>query len=156
MTENNTNIDNKEKVEEILEKDSIETTDKVAGMAHESETELEENINKEQEVMHERRKIIDVKDLHVSFNTYAGEVKAVRGITFDIHEGETLAIVGESGSGKTVASKAILQILPKQSAVIKEGSSIKYLDEEVPRSYDFTKPNNENWKANRRVFKASY
>lgn len=131
MTENNTNIDNKEKVEEILEENSIETTDVVAGMAHESETGLKETINKEQQVMHERRKIIDVKDLHVSFNTYAGEVKAVRGISFDIHEGETLAIVGESGSGKTVASKAILQILPKQSAVIKEGSSIKFLDEEV-------------------------
>lgn len=132
MTENNTNIDNKEKnMEEILEQESPESTDAVAGMAYETEEELQETINKEQRIVDERRKIIDVKDLYVSFNTYAGEVKAVRGVSFDIHEGETLAIVGESGSGKTVVSKAILQILPKQSAVIKEGASIKYLDEEV-------------------------
>ena len=132
MTENNTNIDNKEKnMEEILEQESPESTDAVAGMAYETEDELQETINKEQRNLDERRKIIDVKDLYVSFNTYAGEVKAVRGVSFDIHEGETLAIVGESGSGKTVVSKAILQILPKQSAVIKEGASIKYLDEEV-------------------------
>ena len=44
-------------------------------------------------------KVLEVKDLHVSFKTYGGEVKAVRGVTFDLHKGETLAIVGEFDSG---------------------------------------------------------
>ena len=42
-------------------------------------------------------KVLDVQNLHVSFDTYAGEVKAVRGVTFSLSEGEVLAIVGESG-----------------------------------------------------------
>ncbi|EJW95914.1 oligopeptide transport ATP-binding protein OppD, partial [gut metagenome] len=42
-------------------------------------------------------KILDVQNLQVSFNTYAGEVKAVRGVSFELNAGETLAFVGESG-----------------------------------------------------------
>ena len=45
------------------------------------------------------KKLLEVKDLSVSFNTYAGEVQALRGISFSVDRGETLAIVGESGSG---------------------------------------------------------
>ena len=45
-------------------------------------------------------KILEVKNLSVSFNTYVGEVKALRDISFHVNRGETLAIVGESGSGK--------------------------------------------------------
>lgn len=78
-----------------------------------------------------RKKIMQVKNLNISFNTYVGEVKAVRGVDFDIYEGEAVAFVGESGCGKTVVSKAILQILPEHNSEIKEESSIKYLDEEV-------------------------
>ncbi len=79
----------------------------------------------------DRKKILEVKSLNISFNTYAGEVKAVRGVNFDIYEGEALAFVGESGCGKTVVSKAILQILPEHNSEIKKESSIKYMGEEV-------------------------
>lgn len=69
-------------------------------------------------------KILEVKDLSVSFNTYAGEVKAVRGVSFELNHGETLAFVGESGCGKTVTAKSILRLLKPPFAVIKEGSKI--------------------------------
>ena len=76
-------------------------------------------------------KILEVKDLQVSFNTYAGEVRAVRDVSFHINQGETLCFVGESGCGKTVTAKAIMRLLPKGQAVIKEGSQIVFSGKDV-------------------------
>ena len=66
-------------------------------------------------------KIIEVKDLELSFHTFAGEVKAIRGVNFEVFKGETLAIVGESGSGKSVTTKSIMRLLPKESTEFKNG-----------------------------------
>ena len=64
--------------------------------------------------------ILSVKNLQISFKTFAGEVQAIRGVSFDLHKGETLAIVGESGSGKTVTTRSIMGLLSK-NAMIKSG-----------------------------------
>ena len=69
-------------------------------------------------------KILEVKDLKISFRTSGGALKAVRDISFDLERGKTLAIVGESGSGKSVTSKAILGILAGNSII--EGGEILY------------------------------
>ena len=69
-------------------------------------------------------KKLEVKNLQISFRTQGGVLKAVRNISFDLYEGETLAIVGESGSGKSVTSKAIMGILAGNSIV--EGGEILY------------------------------
>ena len=69
-------------------------------------------------------KILEVKNLKISFRTSGGTVKAVRDISFDLERGKTVAIVGESGSGKSVTSKAILGILAGNSIV--EGGEILY------------------------------
>ena len=63
---------------------------------------------------------LHVENLKISFHTDSGKVQAVRNISFDLNEGETLAIVGESGSGKSVTSKAILGILAGNS-IIEDG-----------------------------------
>lgn len=76
-------------------------------------------------------KLLQVEDLKVSFHTYAGEVQAVRGVSFDIDEGETLAIVGESGSGKTVTSKAVMGLIATPPGEIKKESKILYQGENI-------------------------
>jgi oligopeptide transport system ATP-binding protein len=66
-------------------------------------------------------KLLEVKDLKVSFFTYSGEVQAVRGVNLELEKGEALAIVGESGSGKSVTSKAIMRLIPNPPGKIVGG-----------------------------------
>ena len=78
---------------------------------------------------------LQVEDLTVSFRTTQGMVRAVRGVTFDLYEGETLAIVGESGSGKSVSSRTIMGILAgngviDKGSIIYEGEDLTTVDEE--------------------------
>ena len=68
-----------------------------------------------------KKKLIEVKDLRINFKTYAGIVQAVRGVNFELYEGETLAIVGESGSGKSVTSNALMKLLPQPPAIYAGG-----------------------------------
>ena len=74
-------------------------------------------------------RILEVKDLELGFNTYAGQVQALRGVDFHLNKGETLAIVGESGSGKSVTIKAVTKLLAA-NGVIKNGS-ITYKGQDI-------------------------
>ena len=79
--------------------------------------------------MANKEKIIEVKNLVISFKTDHGILHAVRNISFDLYKGETLCIVGESGSGKSVTSKTIMGILAANAIV--EGGSILYRGENL-------------------------
>ena len=77
--------------------------------------------------------LLEVRDLSVAFAGWRGAtpVHAVKGISFDLDRGETLALVGESGSGKSATALSILQLLPYPGASHGPGSSIKFAGEEL-------------------------
>jgi oligopeptide transport system ATP-binding protein len=85
--------------------------------------------------------ILQVKDLRVDFNTYAGKIQAIRGVDFDLNAGETLAIVGESGSGKSVTTKTLLGLnaenaeLGEESQILYNGKNLAKLSEKEWESY---------------------
>ena len=109
-------------------------------------------------------KVLEVKDLAVSFKTFFGEVEAVRKISFDVGKKETVAIVGESGCGKSVTANSIMQLLPMPPAFYKGGQILfngedivtktekemqKIRGNKISRSNDLIKSNHEDWKTNR-------
>ncbi len=65
--------------------------------------------------------LLDVRNLTINFAAETGTVEAVKGISFSLGEGETLAVVGESGSGKSVTALALTRLLPEPPAVYKSG-----------------------------------
>ena len=73
--------------------------------------------------------MLEVRDLHTSFFTPAGEVKAVNGVSFNLDHGKVLGIVGESGSGKSVTAYSIMQILEKTGKIV--SGSIKFDGQEL-------------------------
>jgi oligopeptide/dipeptide ABC transporter ATP-binding protein len=85
--------------------------------------------------------VLQVEDLHTSFFTSMGEVKAVDGVSFYVREGETLGIVGESGCGKSVTGLSILRLLPEPAGqitggkIIMEGKDLVELNKKHMRAY---------------------
>lgn len=82
------------------------------------------------------KKILEIKNLSISFKTYAGIVQAVRGVDLELNSGEVLAIVGESGCGKTVTAKSIMRLLPENQTIIGQKSEIEFEGEDL---LDFNK-----------------
>jgi oligopeptide transport system ATP-binding protein len=78
--------------------------------------------------------LLKISDLEFSFNTYGGTVKAVRGVSFDVKEGEILGIVGESGSGKSVTAQCILKLNPEPPGFFVDGSILYKGEDIVPKS----------------------
>ena len=71
-------------------------------------------------------KLLEIENLRTRFHTAEGAVKAVDGITYDVSEGETVAIVGESGCGKSVGAMSILRLIPNPPGEILDGSTISF------------------------------
>ncbi|MGI0528890.1 ABC transporter ATP-binding protein [Treponema socranskii] len=79
--------------------------------------------------------ILQVKDLRTYFYTDAGVVKAVDGLTFDLHKGETLGLVGESGSGKSVTNLSIINLIQTPPGKI-EGGEVLFNGEDLLKMSD--------------------
>ncbi|WP_431272166.1 ATP-binding cassette domain-containing protein [Dankookia sp. P2] len=82
--------------------------------------------------------LLRLRDLRTWFLTDAGPVRAVDGISFDLHRGETLGIVGESGSGKSVCAKSIMRLLDEPARIVEgtvsfRGQDLAQLDEAAIR-----------------------
>ncbi|SHJ37737.1 ABC transporter ATP-binding protein [Pseudobutyrivibrio xylanivorans] len=81
--------------------------------------------------MSDSKYVLEVKDLHTSFFTDAGEVKAVNGVSFNLEPGKTLGIVGESGSGKSVTAYSIMQILAQTGRIT--GGEVLFKGEDITK-----------------------
>lgn len=84
-----------------------------------------------EKLVNKNESILDVKNLRVSYHTYAGEVQSVRGVSFEVGRGEVLAIVGESGCGKSVTARSIMALIQAPQGEIKADSKIFYNGEDI-------------------------
>lgn len=73
--------------------------------------------------------VLDVKDLAVTFQTHAGLVKAVDGVSYQVRRGEILGLVGESGSGKSVSSLAVMGLIDAPGKIAR--GSIRFEGQEL-------------------------
>lgn len=87
----------------------------------------------------EREKILEIRDLSISFKTSTGKVNAIRGVELDLYKGETLAIVGESGSGKSVTMKAAMGILSSNGKVETGQINFSYIKDDKKVDVDILK-----------------
>jgi oligopeptide transport system ATP-binding protein len=79
-------------------------------------------------------KLLQINNIHTSFHTHVGEVKAVRGVTIDLYKGEAIGIVGESGSGKSITMMTLMRLLDnngeiKDGEILFEGKDLAKLSE---------------------------
>lgn len=91
--------------------------------------------------MMEREKILEIRDLAVSFKTKKKVTQVIRGINLDLYRGETLAIVGESGSGKSVTVKTIMGIIASNQKIDSGVINYQYEDAEKTQVVDILKLN---------------
>lgn len=85
----------------------------------------------QEKIITSEKPLLSLKDVRTSFFTPVGEVKAVSGVSFDLHRGEILGIVGESGSGKSVTMLSVLRLLGVSGRVV--GGSIAFDDQELTK-----------------------
>ncbi len=90
--------------------------------------------------MSEKEKILEIRDLDISFSTTSGSIHAIRGVNLDLYKGETVAIVGESGSGKSVTMKTAMGIMDSNATVNSGTILYTYTDENgVKKTVDIVK-----------------
>jgi oligopeptide transport system ATP-binding protein len=82
--------------------------------------------------MSDDQPLLRVDDLHVSFKTDEAQIRAVRGVSFDVYPGETVGLVGESGSGKSVTNLALMGLVPKPPGRI-DGGQVHYAGKDLLR-----------------------
>ena len=80
----------------------------------------------------EKKVILDIKNLRTTFDTHDGLVHAVNGISYQLHEGESLGIVGESGCGKSVSMLSVMKLLPEPPANI-QADYIQFHDTDLSK-----------------------